>query len=614
MTSCIFYYSRTLYINGKITDENENIGVILSGSSVLNSTERLLNTIRGSDSIPIDNIEPVNFTEQSVSIEHMQTKSMTAGILIDNGYIALVLSGANKTTHTQELLKWSYITIPDSMDPSHIRFSAFLRNTLENFLGKFKQAEIWSIVDTKNFKLRNIIIPNIPTPKIPNAAMWEFKKEFEILPDEEIFDFQISGTIQVDGIKKKKIVAFSAEKEPINILNSVFSKAGFPLTGITALPFAFHNFIKNDIIPNKAPFVITNISRHYSNIFCLSSSGVLLVRNIKTGAYSLVEDLLDTDGSDSDDTIDVPELLNFDTHNPLFDKISHSSDRLISKIVRTGDYCSNNLTKNDPMEAYLFFGETDKCEAFLTSAQEQIPSNVSIFNPFEGANISSTLKINPPLNPTHRNGIIPAFAISLSSNEDTPNFLYTYVHKEAQAKQKKINLSIIGTCAACLLVCFALWFWLSGLEKKQSQNIANIDRQLSKYTPNVNQDIITQKLIEAKKKSTIIQKYTSDYNSLAVINEICSKTPDNIFIISLNADFKIPVTLEKNKKGMSQNRLMILKGMVKADYTALESTLTGYIIKLGDSPFFKDILLRDKKIDTDNDENTLIFTTVMEIL
>ncbi len=585
----------------------------MSDSKVLNSTERLLETIRVSDPIPIDNIEPVNLTEQSISIEHMQKKSLTAGVLIDDGYIALVLSGTSKTTHTQELLKWSYITIPDSMDPSHIRFTAFLKNTLENFIGKFKQTKIWTVIDTKNFKLRNIIIPDIPVSKIASAAMWEFKKEFEILPDQEIFDFQMTGDVQVDGIKKKKIVAFSAEKQQINILKSVFLKAGFPLTGITALPFAFYSFVQNDILPDKTPFILTNISKNYSNILCLSPGGVLLVRNIKTGACSIAEELLNTN-KDNKGTIDLPELLNFDTQSPLFDKISHASDRLISKIVRTGDYCSNNLTANDPMDAYLFFGETDNCSAFLTSAKEQIPSNVSIFNPFEGADISSTLKINPPLNPTHRNGVIPAYAISLSANENTPNFLHTYVHKKTQTKQKKVNLGIMGACAACLLICLVLWFWLSALENKQVQHIKDLDRQLAKYSPNVTQEIINNKIIEAQKKAAAIEQYTSDFISLAVIKEICSKTPDNIFIISMDADFKVPAAPQKNKGNAPKSRLMILNGMVKADYTALESTLTGYILKLGDSPFFKNIILQDKKIHANDDKNTLIFTAAMEIL
>ncbi|MBU2481207.1 MAG: hypothetical protein KJ760_08970 [Proteobacteria bacterium] len=559
---------------------------------------------------------PTNFAEQSVSIEHAQKKSMCAGILIDEGFIAMVLSGTTRASQTRELLKWSYVMIPESMNPGHVRFAAFLKNTLEDFLGRFRHAQIWTAVDTKYFKLRNIIIPDIPESKTANAAIWEFKKEFEILPDQEIFDYQIKGDIQVDGIKKKKVVAFSAEKDQISLLISLFSKAGFPLAGITALPFAFCNFFSNGIIPNKAPVVLTNVSRYYSNILCLSPTGVLLVRNIKTGALSLIEDLIEMDmeNKEQNNRIDISEILNFDTLNPLFDKMSPSSDRLISKIVRTGDYCSNNFTANAPMEEFLFFGETDNCEAFIASAREQIPNKVSLFNPFEGDDISSSLKINPPLNPSQRNGIIPAYAISLSSNEDTPNFLYTYEHKKIEAKQRKINSAIMGICAASLLVCLALGFWLSALEKEQIQRIAQIDLQIAKYTPTVNQDMINTQILEARKKAAVIKKYTTDYLCLAVINEICSKTPDSISIISLDADFRSPLETGDNNKKAFQKRSMVLNGVVKTDHTSMESMLTGYIIKLGDSPFFQDIVLKDKKLETENNESHLIFTAVMEMI
>lgn len=583
----------------------------------LNSTERLLNTIRGDVSPAIEPGPLSNITEQSISFHKTSAKNLTAGVLIEENYIALTLTCPGKSPATQQLLKWSFIQMPKGMTLGHNRFVSFLKQTLDDFLDKYRQAQVWTAIDTKNFKLRHIIIPDLAPSKIANAALWGFKKEFEIQEEEDIFDFQVLGTTQVDGIQKRKVVVFSAEKKQVSLLKSAFSKAGFPLTGITALPFAFHNFVKAGMVSPKAPFVMAHVSRNHSNVFCMAEDGILLVRNIRSGSFSLAEDMVSPDTDPNDITIDIPQMLKFEDGDPDYQQINEAANRLISKIIRTGDYCSNQIAGNEPMNAYLFSGEIDECTAFVKSAEEQIPSRVDRFNPFDEPANQPGVGIAAPFNAILRNGIIQAFALSMSTNQLTPNFLFTYVHKEAKTRQKKINIGIAGAFAACMFICFAAWFWMGSMVETREQNLEKTSRQLAGYVPNVQKESLDILIAQARKKSNQIEQYTQDYLSLAVIGELCTKTPENIKIISMDADFRRPKADEKKEKHQKTkilpSRALIISGTVSAEFTALESTLTGYIISLSDSPFFNNVVLKEKKVHSEDKNNRLTFTAVMEI-
>ena len=114
----------------------------------------------------------------------------------------------------------------------------------------------------------------------------------------------------------------------------------------------------------------------------------------------------------------------------------------------------------------------------------------------------------------------------------------------------------------------------------------------------------------------MINRYAHDFQSLAIIHEICALTPQKISLTSFDSDFtKNDPGEDKNekKKQVKNKKSVIIKGVVKAEFTELESSLTGYVIKLGDSPLFGDITLLDKKIEEKADSSILKFTADMEI-
>ncbi len=613
-------------ITKKIDLELENEDT-LSNSDVSESAERIVNRIgtsRLAGAVPLSLSDAM---EQAVSTKGINKNSLTAGIIIKQDAIGMVLTGINKATHSIELMKWSRVVLPKLTKIENQSFPAFLRSTLEEFLTGFNKVDIWTAIDTRDLKFKSIIIPDLPDSKISNAAQWGLKNEIGLSLKDEIFDFEIIENVQIDGIKKKTILAYTAPKTKINFLKTLFIKSGFPLKGISALPFAHQNFIRKNIIDlDSYPSVIVNISRSNSDIYCLSEKGVMLVRNLRSGTFSLIEDMIDTKNDPRIDSQVITDMISddFNAETSTFDQTSISTQRLIGKIMRTGDYYSNNVANNDPIHSYLFYGEMDDCNAFTTYAKSEITSSFNLFNPFKHL-FSKTLSASPPNTAANRNSIIPAYALALSTNKITPNFLYTYVQKKVAAKYKKMNLTIVGICAFFLILGAGAWFYLNSIENTIRSEIAVIETQLSKFSPNVTNALLSEKISKADLKSKMIQSYIARFLPLGVINEICSKTPETISLISLNADFKSPKITQpgkgkskkpikkSGKKEETKEKPLTLKGIVADDFTALESTLTGYIIQLNDSPFFKNINLEDKTLKSVNGEHSLLFTATMEI-
>ncbi len=79
----------------------------------------------------------------------------------------------------KELVKWAQVPFPEHIYIKSNRFPSFLGATITSFLGKNKKAAIWTALDSKYLKLRNIVVPDLAESKIPNAALWGLKKEFE---------------------------------------------------------------------------------------------------------------------------------------------------------------------------------------------------------------------------------------------------------------------------------------------------------------------------------------------------------------------------------------------------------------------------------------------------
>ncbi len=115
--------------------------------------------------------------------------------------------------------------------------------------------------------MRYLKIPKVPQKQMPNAVYWSFKKITSFNEKDTTFDFEVLGDIQEGSSEKTEIMAYTAPTQEIKKLKDIFSKSGFPLAGISIVPFAFQNLLLNNWVGTDAKNVSSlYIGRDWSRI------------------------------------------------------------------------------------------------------------------------------------------------------------------------------------------------------------------------------------------------------------------------------------------------------------------------------------------------------------
>jgi len=576
-----------------------------------NATQNLIDVIRGDRPEIPENTgskEPLSRQKGKAFSFGFPGKAMSLGVFISQTHIALALTTDKGAAHEKGLVQWQTIPVPEDQSIGTRHFSGILKRCITQFAGGKKKVAVWCALDSAHLKLKQLTIPDLPESKIATAAFWGLKKESGFNENMEILDFEILDEFKVDGIKKKQILAYSVPKSEVEKLKSTFSKAGFPLKGITAIPFAMQNLVRMGQISSEHDyFAIVNINRDNSEVFCFSKKGILLVRSLRTGTLNLVEEL---DVLDDADPIDILSAMdNPDTK--AYPGMQEPAERLISKIVRTGDYCAQNFTGNIPLKQYIFFGHTDQCTPFMNQVEAMIPAQVTILKPSQES-LSKGMEAELLKNVEQRNQILTAFSIALSDNKTTPNFLYTFSDRRKTAQERKITLATVALGLLLMAGAGGGYFYLIASIAKGRATLSTIRQEQTRFGQVASEASISKAIDLAQIRGRVTLNYVQSYLPLAVISEICRHTPDNIKLISLS------YTREPGKeKSDPENKQLTLKGRVTAHPYSLDVSLGNYSLTLSESPMFGDIDIQDRKASGQSisgDKAVLTFTAILEVI
>ena len=210
----------------------------------ITSTEKLLKVIRGKKDeapTPSGSPEPLPTKTGSFKIPSLKLpstaimpfkKSSTVGIDIGHEYVHLVR--AVESSHKKwQIVDRICIPLPPKTPRSTPEFAAFLKVTLASFCGSAAQCSLWAIMSAARVDVRHIRIPKVPKKQIDNAVYWTARKDAPFDEKEMIFDFDVQGEVIEQGIPKLAVMVYTAPRWEIEDTKNLFSKIGWPLTGIS---------------------------------------------------------------------------------------------------------------------------------------------------------------------------------------------------------------------------------------------------------------------------------------------------------------------------------------------------------------------------------------------
>ncbi|MFC1488431.1 hypothetical protein ACFL6B_01145 [Thermodesulfobacteriota bacterium] len=621
----------------------------------ISSTERLLGLIRGkSDKEPglsDDDSPPHSPAGKKIPpIKDILSFRRTKTIGVDIGYNNLRLVEINRFSDSkQELSKYLKIPYEHDISRDSPQFSLFLKSALKRFCNVSKKVEIWSPISSANVDTRYLRIPKVPMAQIANAVYWTYKKEASLNEKTQIFDFEVLGDIIEDGVRKTEVLSYAAPKNEINELKRIFSKIGYPLTGISIVPFALQNLFRTRWIEIDGKNICTLfIGRDWSRIAIFSKGNLVLSRDVKAGILSMTEAIRErvddnfaklssesTDVKDTDRTISSVERLHAQTdlaqnifhgltHNALpltsestglvfdeetvFDMVLPALERVVRQVEKTVEHYYLNFGDEAVSKIYIS-GQVVNQKRMVDYIENQLNLQIDTINPFPRG-LSLPGKVTHPDTPLESGAFVPAVGMALSSNSLTPNFIFTYKDKQKTVSMQRINRAIVAAFSLLIFLGIGVLFWQDNLFDQKKAQRDQLQTQMDKYSPQVDQKLIVVAAAKTSQKMQRLKAFGDRYFPMAVISEISEITPSDIHLLSINANMG-NLAPEKNEE---PKRTLTVEGVVFGDRLTFEASLAGYLVKLKGSSIFTETVMKKRSFEFVDNKEVLRFSIQLELV
>ncbi len=609
----------------------------------ISSTEKLLALIRDENTgepEPSPRVVPSKISRAIspfLSKPRSSNQIINVGLYFSNENLSLVKVD-RASEETPRLLDYAEVALEPGITGDRRRLSAFINSLLTNYCGPVKQVHIWAVVSSAYLETRRLLIPRVPKKQIFNAVYWSYKKNVPLNDSKDLFDFEVMGNITDDGLKKIEVTACSLPKKVVDELQSLFFEAGYPLAGISSLPFAIQNMFRAGWLENGEEDGICTIyiDLECSHINIYSNRNLALSRVIKAGIHSMQEALRDMLESGADhqsgltsnkdakpgDAAYIEEdqagiiLSDFiqGSRSPgvdskmtglnkgdIFRAILPALERLVKQLERTLKHYYLNCG-NKKVRKVLISGLINDNSRIAEYIGSQLDINIEIFNPFPG----KMLRADKGLALLKSGAMVPAAGIALSDNKITPNFLFTYRDKEKSALAKQVNFSLFAFLIFLMAVCVGIYLKQNQTLSHKRSLLSGLSREIESYIPNVDRDLLLKMADRARTARSELDNISRRHLGLAVISELTDLTTDNIRLLSIESKLGGSSVADKNTLDM--------EGLIFGDRMTFETLLGSYLVKLKESLLFDKPVIKKNIVETYQGKEVLRFSVSLELL
>lgn len=629
------------------------------------STDKLLDLIRdgGSAISPgLSDYAPVGtpvkaksggiFTIPFLSLNYWQSRT-TVGVDIGYDAIRLVKAKAGADAKSR-LLDYELVPLPPGVTKGSQEAGNLLKASLNAFCGDAAKVDIWTSLPAVNVDIRCILIPKVPFKQIPKTVYWSAKKEGMSLDEKErIFDYEVQEEIYDQGVPKLSVMVYTSLRREVEDAKRLFSQAGWPLTGVTIIPFAIQNLLRTEWLKPEVDTVATLfVGNDYSRIDIYARGNLVMTRGIKTGTGSLVESFIEgyneslslfTAGRTKAPPKPMdPEaareiLVNLFAGHDLMTGIAAdydlreedvlpiilpAIDRLARQVERTFDYYSSTTGRNRVQSLY-YSSVIGAYEPLLNYLNAQLGVKVSLVpsplkwwakRDFDEAGVFERIPYSA------------AIGLALSDINHTPNMIFTFKDKIEKESIGKINKLIFVSFISLVVVCTVIFIYLGKTVAESKAALASLEREIPQMRTPVDKNTITKQFALLQGKNRQIMAYGDRNLSLATVAELTALTPPEVKLITVAALFKDPsvgpekvetktppAAPEKTEtKVPSGQGNLVVEGIVEGANASPEVILAEYALRLDKSPLFSQAAIQKSSLETAGGKKILHFAVQMK--
>ncbi len=602
----------------------------------ITSTEKLLGVIRskkGEDPAPADS-SPVEaqpkknrrFKFPSPSVISLQ-KSTSVGIDIGHDYLHIVKVGKISTG------KWSIIdrrrmALPPKTPRDSPEFAAFLKSALASVCGSAKQSDRWVIMSAARVEVRHVRIPKVAKKLINNVVYWTARKETPFDENEMVLDFETQGEVIEQGIPKLAVMVYTAPRQEIEDLKNLFTRIGWPLTGISIVPFSTQNLFRTEWIPTlEGTIASLFIGNDFSRIDIYAEGNLVMTRGIKAGVSSMVEALVDRFNEMKIDPLapaltpeqgrkivrslspDSPPLEKTDAgfdikKEDLFEMIQPALERLTRQVERTFEHHASTMP-SDQIARIFVSGAMNIYQPIIDYVGAQLGITSAVLDPLSNDESGFCVDEGDIHCVSERVALGPALGLALSSNEHTPNLMFTYKDKERKKSIKRINQTVFVGFIAVVLICSGVFTYQYHEINQKKAVLKGLETQLARLGPPVDRNQLLKLVANINQRRELSKIYADRYLGMVLISELATLTPANIRFIDLKinlAPAAAPAAGDAAKsspKEAPKARVeeVIAEGLILGERRMFETSLAGYTMAMEASPIFRQVTIQKSNVE-----------------
>ncbi len=640
----------------------------MARSRDITSTEKLLNVIRSRTEEPPSSAGalepqqpnrgffrfPIPPLPKLVSLK----KKATVGIDIGHDYLRMVRTMRNYDG-SWHILDQRKLALPSKTPREAPEFSAFLKTSLASFCSSPKKTNLWATVSTAKVDVRHVRVPKVSKKQLGNVVYWTAKKEAPFDERELIFDFEPQGEAIEQGIPKLDVMVYTVPRQEIDDLKLRFSRIGWPLTGISIIPFSIQNLFRTGWIPTQEGTIASLfIGNDFSRIDIYADGNLVMTRGIKAGLSSMVEALVDRFSERNPDPAapssltleqgrkivrslspDTPPLMKTDAgfglaKETIFEMIEPALERLARQVERTFEHYATTMP-GSPITRIFVSGAMNVYQPIVNYVGNQLGVVSAVLDPLAGrtsdtcllddSDYVSTLmnegdrhmsdtrlpdEIDTP-SISERIAFAPALGLALSANDHTPNLMFTYKDKDQEASIIRINRMVFAIFIASVLICSGLFIYQNIAVAQRRGVNANLETQFAGLGRPVNREQLAKLAAQVSQRRQLSRVYADRYLGMVLLSEIATLTPSNFRILDLNinlgpAPAAAPAAPMKDvprdapaDKATSKPRVeeVTVEGLILGERQMFETSIARYLMTLESSPLFQQVKIQKNTVE-----------------
>ena len=632
----------------------------LAKQDELSSTEKLLELIRdeGSSSLhtgPSDAPQPAGQRLKTLLRNSLSFSKGAWSVGVDLGHEDVKLVKVKRVSDRKvELTDYARVTLDPEIPRDHPDFHQFLRATLIKFCGSATPVELWGTIPSARVETRHLKVPKVPQKQIANTVFWSYQKHSAFDEKETVFDFEVLGEAEEGGAKKIAVMAYIAPRKEVEALRDLFTRAGFPLAGISIVPFAVQTLLRSGRIRTYGAAVSSlYIGRDWSRIDIYADNNLVLSRGIKAGIRTMVEALQreieqnwfelslaksptadqnriraikarlkqemevaqnlffgpihsgTADGPAEDKQLAVKE-------ERIFQMILPALERLVRQMERTIRHFALNFDNARVEKIYVSSG-IQPHPRILDYIGDELGLPIEVLNPFAPADGFQSVPATPE-QPSEQGSYAPALGMALAANSITPNFLYTHKIKIKDSNTRRINRGVFACFFVLMLACVGLVFWQEQQIKEKEFQKLNLQSQLGGFEVRVDKNLILKLVEQIRAQNQNLQGIGNNFIGVAVLGEVANSTPPNVRLLSISAKFGPAAKPGPAGKPEPPKKVLVLDGVISGERTTLEADLAAYLMTLKSSPLFKQPTISKKALEMMDNQPVMRFTAQMDVV